>query len=73
MTAIPGTVVGLNPSGSTNLDIVVSLDGKFLFTLNAAKGTVGTFAIDSANGNLTNLGTTGGLPASAGLNGIAAN
>jgi hypothetical protein len=30
------------------------------------------FAIQS-NGALTDLGTTGGLPAAAGLNGIAAN
>jgi 6-phosphogluconolactonase len=73
LTAIPGTVVGLNPTGSTNLDIAVSTDGKFLFTLNASKGRVGTFAINLANGTLTNLGTTGGLAASAGLNGIAAN
>ena len=73
LTAIPGTVVGTNPSGSSNIDIAVSSDGKFLFSLNAATGAIGAFAINATNGTLTNLGTTGGLPASAGLNGIAAN
>jgi 6-phosphogluconolactonase len=72
LTALPGTVLALNPSGSTNLDIAVSSDGKFLYSLNAASGAVGMFAIQPA-GTLTNLGTVGGLPASAGLNGIAAN
>jgi 6-phosphogluconolactonase len=73
LTAIPGTVVGTNPSGSSNIDIAVSSDGKFLFSLNAGTGAIGAFAINATNGTLTNLGTTGGLPASAGLNGIAAN
>lgn len=72
LTALPGTVVGVNPQGSSNLDITVSADGKFLYSLNAATGAVGMFAIQS-NGTLTNLDTTGGLPASAGLNGIAAD
>src|SRR4029077_18256802 len=72
LTAIPGTILGVNPSGSANLDITISADGKFLYSLNAATGAVGMFAIQP-NGTLTNLGTTGGLPASAGLNGIAAD
>lgn len=72
LTALPGTVLAVNPSGSANLDITISADGKFLYSLNAATGAVGMFAIQS-NGTLTNLGTTGGLPASAGLNGIAAD
>jgi 6-phosphogluconolactonase len=73
LTPIPGTVVGSNPSGSTNLDITISADGAFLYSLNAASGAIGIFAIRPADGTLTNLGTVGGLPASAGLNGIAAN
>jgi 6-phosphogluconolactonase len=72
LTALPGTVLAVNPSGSANLDITVSADGKFLYSLNAATGAVGMFAIQS-NGTLTNLGATSGLPAAAGLNGIAAN
>jgi len=73
LTAIPGTVVGINPSGATNLDIAVSADGKFLYSLNAGNGSIGMFAVQPVNGTLTNLGTLGGLPAAAGLNGIAAN
>jgi 6-phosphogluconolactonase (cycloisomerase 2 family) len=73
LTAIPGTIAGRNPSGSSNIDIAVSADNKFLFSLNAATGRVGAFAINPANGSLTSVGTFGELPASAGLNGIAAN
>jgi 6-phosphogluconolactonase len=73
LTALPGTVVADNPAGSTNLDIAISADGLFLYSLNAAAGNVGMFAIHPATGTLTNLGIVGGLPASAGYNGIAAN
>ncbi|HET9863156.1 MAG TPA: beta-propeller fold lactonase family protein [Steroidobacteraceae bacterium] len=69
---IGSTIVGVNPAGSTNLDIAVSVDGRFLYSLNAASGTVGAFAINR-DGSLTSLGVRGGLPALAGLNGIAAN
>jgi 6-phosphogluconolactonase (cycloisomerase 2 family) len=72
LTALPGTVVGLNPAGSTNLDIAVSADGAYLYSLNAASGAIGIFQIES-DGRLTNFGTLSGLPAGAGLNGIAAN
>jgi 6-phosphogluconolactonase (cycloisomerase 2 family) len=73
LTPLPGTVLALNPSGSSNIDLAISSDGKFLYTLNAGTGTVGMFAIQTANGTLTDLGTAGDLPAAAGLNGIAAN
>ncbi len=73
LTALPGTVVGTNPSGSANLDITISADGAYLYSLNAGTGAIGMFAIRLADGTLTNLGTVGGLPAGAGLNGIAAN
>ncbi|HEY6923787.1 MAG TPA: beta-propeller fold lactonase family protein [Steroidobacteraceae bacterium] len=72
LTPLPGTVVGLNPSGSTNLDIAVSTDGAYLYSLNAANGSIGIFQIEH-DGSLTNFGTVGGLPAGVGLNGIAAN
>jgi 6-phosphogluconolactonase (cycloisomerase 2 family) len=64
--------LGLNPSGSTNLDITVSADGAFLYSINAAAGSIGIFQIER-DGSLTNFATQGGLPAAAGLNGIAAN
>lgn len=69
---IGSTIVGMNPAGSANLDITVSSDGRFLYSLNAATGAVGMFGIVN-DGSLVNLGTVGGLPAAAGLNGIAAN
>jgi 6-phosphogluconolactonase len=72
LAAIGGTVVGTNPQGSANLDIAVSADGHFLYSLNAGSGAIGMFAITS-DGALVNLGARGGLPAAAGLNGIAAN
>jgi 6-phosphogluconolactonase len=72
LTPLPGTVVGLNPSGSTNLDIAISADGAYLYSLNGAGGSIGIFQIEH-DGSLTNFGTLGGLPAGAGLNGIAAN
>ncbi len=72
LTALPGTVLGLNPAGSANLDIAVSADGAFLYSLNAAGGAIGIFEIEH-DGSLTNFGTQGGLPAASGLNGIAAN
>jgi 6-phosphogluconolactonase len=72
LTPLPGTVVGLNPSGATNLDIAVSADGAYLYSLNGGNGSIGIFQIER-DGSLTNFGTLGGLPAGAGLNGIAAN
>ena len=72
LTAIGGTVVGINPAGSTNLDIAVSSDGKFLYTLDSGSGLVSMFGINE-DGTLTNLGEEGGLSAAAGFNGIAAN
>src|SRR5215470_9688897 len=71
LTALSGTVVGILPTGSINLDIAISADGKFLYTLNSGTGTVNIFAINQ-DGSLTGLGDVGGLSASAGMNGIAA-
>jgi hypothetical protein len=46
-------------------------DGRYLYTLNAATGVIGIFAVQE-DGSLVNLGPQNGLPASAGINGIAA-
>jgi 6-phosphogluconolactonase (cycloisomerase 2 family) len=73
LTPIPGTIVGTNPSGSTNLDIAISSDGKFLYSVNSGTGTISTFGINADDGSLTNLGTVAGLPAGSSLNGIAAD
>lgn len=72
LAPIGSTIVAANPDGSVNLDIAISADGRFLYSLNAGSGAVGEFAIQR-DGSLVNLGTRGGLPAGAGLNGIAAN
>ncbi|MFZ0746978.1 MAG: lactonase [Terracidiphilus sp.] len=71
LSPIGATVVGTNPTGSANLDIAASANGKFIYTLNAGAGTIGMFSVESDR-SLLNLGQLGGLPASAGLNGIAA-
>lgn len=71
LTALPGTVVGNNPEGATNLDIAVSADGKYIYKLNSGAGTIGSFATQQ-NGTLTNIGEAGDLPIFAGFNGIAA-
>ncbi|MEO8063563.1 MAG: beta-propeller fold lactonase family protein [Pseudomonadota bacterium] len=72
LTPVGSTVVGTNPAGSASLDITISADGRFLYSLNAATGVIGMFGI-VRDGSLVNLGVRGGLPAAAGLNGIAAN
>ncbi|HVJ05622.1 MAG TPA: beta-propeller fold lactonase family protein [Candidatus Saccharimonadales bacterium] len=71
LSPIGATVVATNPTGSTNLDITVSADGKFIYTLNAGTGAIGIFSADR-DGSVLSLGTVDGLPAAAGLNGIAA-
>lgn len=73
LAPLGGTVVGGNPAGSTNIDIAASSDGKFVYTLNTATGTIGQFAVEPSSGELKSLGTAGQLPAALGLNGIAAN
>ena len=71
LTPLPDTVQGKNPTGSANIDMTISSDGKFLYTLNTGIGTIGIFVIRK-DGGLRYLGSIGGLPAKAGLNGIAA-
>jgi len=61
-----GTLVG----GSTNLDLAISADGRFLYTLNSGTGTVSIFRNQQGR-QLEQLGDIGGLSASAGFNGIA--
>jgi 6-phosphogluconolactonase (cycloisomerase 2 family) len=71
LTPIGATIVGNNPDGSTNLDTAITRNGKFVYTLNAGTGAIGTFSVQS-DGTLLSLGQVTGLPASAGLNGLAA-
>ena len=71
LTPLGDTIVGSNPAGSTNLDTAITLDGRFVYTLNAGTGSVGIFSVQS-DGTLLNIGQVTGLPASAGINGLAA-
>ena len=71
LTPLGGTVVGTNPSGSTNLDIAVSAD-KFLYTLNSGTGMIGIFGIQP-DATLNKVGEAEGLAQATGFNGIAAN
>ena len=50
----------------------LAADGKFLYTLDAAAGAISGFAVDAATGALTAVETETGLPAAAGIQGIAA-
>ena len=71
LTPIDNGVVGQTPTGSANIDIAASFDGRYLYTLNAAAGTIGMFSVQD-DGSLVSLGQQDGLSASAGINGIAA-
>jgi 6-phosphogluconolactonase len=49
-------------SGNKPLDMATTFDGRFLYVINAADGSVGAFRI-LPNGRLRDLGTAAGLPA----------
>lgn len=60
---------GETGDGSSPIDMALSRDGRFLYTLNAGTGTISAFHA-RADGGLVPLGETTGLP--AGSNGLAA-
>jgi 6-phosphogluconolactonase (cycloisomerase 2 family) len=68
---VPSTIVGTLPAGSTNLDIAVSGDSKYVYTLDSGSGTIGMFAIQK-DGTLGLIGTVPAVTAVSGANGIAA-
>jgi len=47
LTPIGSTILASNPPNSASLDIAVSSDGRLLFNLNPASGTIGVFRIES--------------------------
>jgi 6-phosphogluconolactonase len=71
LTPIGTTVLGTNPAGSVNLDIAVTEDSKFLYSLNSGNGSIGIFGIQE-DGTLINLAEPQAILASAGFNGIVA-
>ncbi|MEO8467681.1 MAG: beta-propeller fold lactonase family protein [Gammaproteobacteria bacterium] len=52
-------------------DLTLANGGGFLYSLDAGSGSISGFAISPNNGALRRVETQGGLPASAGLQGIA--
>jgi hypothetical protein len=71
LSPIGGTIAGINAPGSGNLDIAISADSKYLYTLNSGTGNIGIFAIGQ-DGMLSSLGDAGDFPPASGFNGIAA-
>src|SRR5262249_41423313 len=61
---------GVTGAGSSPIDMALSRDGRFLYTLNSGSGTIAAFSSVRANGSLSPLRSLSGLP--AGSNGLAA-
>lgn len=61
------------PPGSAPVDISVSRDGRYLYTVNAGRGALDVFRIDPASGHLTPLGEIDGLPVADGAVGLVAD
>jgi 6-phosphogluconolactonase (cycloisomerase 2 family) len=59
-------------AGGAPTDLTFADGGGFLYSLDAASGEISGYAIDRERGALTLVETQGGLPASAGIQGIAA-
>ena len=55
--------------GSAPIDLALTDNGRFLYSLNSGANTIGAFRVQS-DGSLTRLPFTGGLP--SGANGLAA-
>lgn len=53
------------------IDMTLANGGSFLYSLDAGSGSISGFAISPNDGGLRRVETQGGLPASAGLQGIA--
>jgi len=58
--------------GNAPIDMTLAGDGRFLYTLDAGSGQISGFVVDRESGALAHVETQGGLPAKAGLQGIAA-
>jgi 6-phosphogluconolactonase (cycloisomerase 2 family) len=71
LTPVAGTLLSTLPDHTTNLDMTISGDGKYLFNLDSGTGAVGVYTFNS-DGTLNQLPDIEGLPKTAGFNGIAA-
>ncbi|MEO5818137.1 MAG: beta-propeller fold lactonase family protein [Gemmatimonadaceae bacterium] len=52
-------------SGAAPIDAAFGRDGEFLYELSAGSHSIGAYQLQNASGDLTNVGSTNGLPASA--------
>lgn len=68
---VPGSIVASLPTGSTDLDIAVSADSKFLYSLDTGAGTIGIFKIN-ADGTLNTPTVVSAFIPTSGFNGLAA-
>jgi len=57
--------------GSKPIDIAISNNSQYLYSLNTGNQTISVFRIDNSNGGLTSVQTVSGLP--VGSVGLAAN
>jgi len=71
LTLLDDVAASLLP-GSAPIDMTLANNGSYLYTLDGGTGTISAFAIDDATGALEHVSTQDGLPASAGVQGIAA-
>jgi DNA-binding beta-propeller fold protein YncE len=71
LTPIDGTVLATLPAGSTDLDLAITPDGKYLYTIDSGTGSISILSVNS-DGTLSVLPGVSGLAANAGFNGIAA-
>ena len=71
LTPVASTILSTLRAGTTNLDMTVSGDGKYLFNLESGSGAIGVFSINP-DGTVNQLGDIEGLPKTVGFNGIAA-
>ena len=58
--------------GNAPIDMTLANGGGFLYSLDAGSGQISGFIVDGVSGELAHVETQGGLPAMAGLQGIAA-
>ncbi len=72
LTPVANTIVSTLGEGTTNLDMAISGDGKYLFTLDSGSGAISIFVINS-DGTVNQLRDIEGLPKTVGFNGIAAS
>lgn len=62
--------VAANVNGAP-IDLALAADGGFLYALDGASGAIAGFAVDAESGALTPVEVQAGLPAAAGIQGIA--